>query len=213
MAVFEDVEIKWLGHASFKIVYHDKVIFIDPYNVPASEEEFADYILITHEHYDHFSPKDIKKLQADKTEVIATPGCISKMEGELVILPTNEKRTFPDFTLYSVPAYNIGKAFHPKDFGNGYVIQIGTQTIYHAGDTDFIPEMEKLREFEIDIALLPVGGTFTMDVREAVKAIKAIQPKKVWPMHYGTLPQTTADIDQLKQLIKNYELNVEVITE
>ena len=202
--------IHWLGHASFKIT-NDKKIFIDPYQL--KKKETADIILITHSHYDHCSRDDVDMLKGPQTVIITTKDSASQLSGNIKIINPGETITEAGIQIEAVPAYNMRKAFHPKDFGNGYVIQIGTQTIYHAGDTDFIPEMEKLREFEIDIALLPVGGTFTMDVREAVKAIKAIQPKKVWPMHYGTLPQTTADIDQLKQLIKNYELNVEVITE
>ncbi len=214
MVKIEDVNITWLGHAGFKIkTPSNKIIYIDPYVIKDENIEAADYILITHDHYDHLCKDTINKLTKQNTEIIGTPSCISKAEGNLRIMPNDEKKVFPDFELWSVPAYNREKQFHPRGFVNGYVLVFPTLTIYHAGDTDFIPEMEKLKKFDIDVALLPVGGTYTMDVREAVKAVRAIKPKKVWPMHYGTIEGTEADINQLKQLIKNYELNVEVITE
>ncbi len=213
MAEFDGISINWLGHAGFKIkTSHGKIIYIDPYVIKDEEIEAADYILITHDHYDHLCKETISKLKKDSTEIIGTPSCISKIEGDLRIIPNNEKRVFPDFELWSIPAYNMEKSFHPKGFVNGYVISIAGFVIYHAGDTDFIPEMEKLKEFEIDVALLPVGGTYTMDIRDAVKAVRAIKPKKVWPMHYGTIENTEADIGKFKQMLENYELDAEVVT-
>ena len=96
-----------------------------------------------------------------------------------------------------MPAYNPAKQFHPRSYnGVGYILEIQGTRIYHAGDTDFIPEMEK---FKVDIALLPIGGTYTMDVEEAVKAIKALNPRLVIPIHYGTIVGNIQDAEKLKE--------------
>lgn len=213
MVIIEEVSVNWIGHAGFKIKALGLIIYIDPYIISEEEKEIADYIIITHEHYDHCNLALIKKLSGNLTQVIAPPSCISKIESEINIIAPEEKKNFELFTLESVPSYNLEKRFHPRDAGNGYILSINGVKIYHAGDTDLIPEMNNLRKEEIDLALLPVGGTYTMDIREAVKALQVIQPKKVFPMHYGTLEGTSADIEQFKQLIKNYELAVEVVTE
>lgn len=213
MPIINGVEIKWLGHSGFKIEYAGYVIYIDPFVLPESERENADYILVTHEHFDHFSVDTINKIMTEKTSIIAPPSCIGKVEHDINIILPGEKKVFDFFELETVPAYNKEKKFHSKDNGYGYILNIKGTKIYHAGDTDFIPEMAALKKKHLHIALLPVGGTYTMDVREAVKAVEAIMPVFAFPMHYGTLAQTSANIDDFKKRIENRGVNVKVLVE
>jgi L-ascorbate metabolism protein UlaG (beta-lactamase superfamily) len=160
------VKLKWLGHASFRIKTGSHTLYLDPF--AGEYDEPADLILSTHDHYDHN--------QVDK--VSRKPGC-QVFQG-----PTNEDLGW--VKVKSVPAYNVGKEFHPKGTGVGYLITAEGKTIYHAGDTDVIPEMKDLKG-KVDVALLPVGGKYTMNLEEAGKAVEVIQPKKVVPMHYNSI--------------------------
>jgi L-ascorbate metabolism protein UlaG (beta-lactamase superfamily) len=110
-------------------------------------------------------------------------------------LDIGEEEKLEGLTVKTVPAYNIDKPFHPRGSGAGYIIEIDGVKIYHAGDTDFIPEM---KEIEVDVALIPVGGKYTMDLEQAKEALEAIKADKVIPMHYGALPETQADVEKLK---------------
>jgi len=200
-----NVKLDWLGHASFKIT-NKKVIYIDPYNVPP--EEKADIILITHSHSDHCSIEDIKGIVRDGTIIIITPDCQSKLsdiQGIKVHLAKPGKKIGAlGIVVEAVPAYNINKNFHEKsNEWVGYIINIDGKRIYHAGDTDFIPEMKELKE--IDVALLPVGGKYTMDAKEAAEAANAIKPKVAVPMHYGSIVGSEEDAKRFKELC-----NVEV---
>ncbi len=161
------MNIQWLGHASFRIHAAGKVIYIDPYWGDDYSEP-ADFILVTHGHYDHNA--------VDK--------CAEASDCRLVDGDIDE--TINSIHIKSVPAYNIGKDFHPKGVGRGYLITAEGKTVYHSGDTDLIPEMDGLKP---DWALLPVGGTYTMDVAEAILASKAMGAKHVIPMHYNSLDQ------------------------
>jgi len=193
MFELDGIKIFWLGHASFKIKAVNKIIYIDPYNI--TEDEKADFILVTHEHFDHFDPKSIKAISDDKTIVIGPP-----TERKIKI---GETLTFDNIKIEAVEAYNVEKSFHPRGLGVGYLIEIDKKTIYHAGDTDFIPEMKNLAG-KIDVALLPIGGTYTMDIKDAVEAVKTIKPKYVIPMHYGTLKETMADPEEFKKLVNGF---------
>jgi L-ascorbate metabolism protein UlaG (beta-lactamase superfamily) len=176
--------ISWLGHASFKI-RQDVIIYIDPWKI--SNTEVADIILITHSHFDHFSPKDIRKVQDNNTVIIA-PGDCAIEQGETISLKHGDSISVKGVNVEAVPAYNIHKDFHPRDKQwVGYNIDIAGVKVYHAGDTDFIPEMERLHTH---IALLPVGGTYTMDIDDAIKAAQSIKPDIVIPMHYGDIVGT-----------------------
>jgi len=206
MLELNGIKIFWLGHASFKIKTDNRIIYVDPYNI--FKEEQADLILITHKHFDHFDQKSIKVLSNEKTIIIGPPDkeeitpALQKAKGASPWygIKVGEKMEFDGISVEAVEAYNIGKNFHPKGLGVGYLIEIGKKTIYHAGDTDFIPEMKSL-ENRVDVALLPIGGTYTMDVREAVKAVKTIRPRLVIPMHYGSLKETQADPEEFKKLV------------
>ena len=187
--------IHWLGHASFKIT-GDKVIYIDPYEI--SETEKADIILITHTHHDHLSLDDIEKIRKLDTSVFAPEDARSKLSDFKSVKPY-QFFNVGKIRIETVPAYNLDKEFHPEEKNwVGYVIEINGQKIYHAGDTDLIPEMSELKD--IDVALLPIGGTYTMDVTEALQAVNIIQPKVVIPMHYGKLSGTKMDAEKFKQL-------------
>ncbi len=175
-------EITWLGHASFKIK-NEMILYIDPWNIDPDEEK-ADLVLITHEHFDHLSPEDIEKVQGDHTVVVTIPLCESKIAGEVKVIQAGETIRISDVEIEAVPAYNINKSFHQKEAGRvGYIITMGGERIYHAGDSDLIPEMESI---DVDVALLPVGGVYTMSPEEAAKAANRIRPKLAIPMHWGT---------------------------
>jgi L-ascorbate metabolism protein UlaG (beta-lactamase superfamily) len=180
-----NTSIKWLGHASFEIKAEDKSIYIDPYEGEYGDK--ADLILVSHSHDDHCELSKIKMIRKKDTIVIAPADCASKIGGNVKTLKPEEKVSVGDVTVEAVQAYNYkrfrspGNPFHPKGSGVGYLVTVGDRTIYHAGDTDFIPEMKNLRN--IYLALLPSGGTYTMDGLEAAEAVLAIRPEFVIPMH------------------------------
>ena len=202
-----NMKIKWLGHSSFKIT-EKVVIYLDPYKI--KEKEKADIILISHRHHDHYSPEDIGLISKEDTVIVATED-ISK-ELSAIRMKAGDKFHLRGINIEAVPAYNIDKfrsennPFHPKDFGIGYIIETENSKVYFAGDTDFIPEMKKIRA---DIALLPVGGTYTMTVDEAVGAARKIKPRIAIPMHFGTLIGSKADAEDFK--IKTEKAGIKVV--
>jgi L-ascorbate metabolism protein UlaG (beta-lactamase superfamily) len=183
------IYVKWLGHASFQIKTPDKIIYIDlkKYEKVIETSEKADVILVTQYHGDHCSPPKIEKLRKANTVIIAPKDCAKRIRGTVKTLKPEEEIAIGDITIKAVEAYNVkrfkpsGKPWHPKGYGVGYLIRIEGKTIYHAGDTDFIPEMGKLKN--IDLALLPTGNKYTMDNSEAAEAAIAIKPKTAMPMH------------------------------
>ncbi len=189
------VEITYLKHAGFKIKGSSIVLYIDPYEVTKDLEK-ADLILVTHEHFDHMDIKSIKNLSKSDTIVVHPSGCI--VEGyETCEVNTGEKIDIKGVTIEAIPAYNIDKPFH-KEGCVGYIVTVDGVRIYHAGDTDRIPEMKGL---EVDVALLPIGGTYTMDVKDAIEATKDIKAKYYIPMHYGAIPNTEADPEKFKEKV------------
>jgi L-ascorbate metabolism protein UlaG (beta-lactamase superfamily) len=183
------IYVKWLGHASFQIRAADKIIYIDlkKYGKVVETSEKADIILVTHNHGDHCSPPKIQKLRKKDTVVIAPKNCASRIGGSVRTVKPGEETTVNGVRIETVQAYNIkrlkpsGKPWHPKGYGVGYLIKVEGKTIYHAGDTDFIPEMRHLKN--IDLALLPTGDKYTMDNAEAAEAGIAISPKTAMAMH------------------------------
>jgi len=187
--------IKWLGHASFKII-GEKIIYIDPWKLKKRDK--ADIILITHYHYDHFSPADISKIQTDQTVIVLPEGDEGKLKGNIKKIKSGDYLNIDGVTIEAVPAYNINKSYHPKEKGwVGYIIKIRGFSIYHAGDTDFIPEMKKIK---VDIAFLPIGGTYTMNAEEAAKACAAFNPEIAIPMHYGDIVGSGEDAKKFKEM-------------
>lgn len=199
--------IKWFGHASFQLKVDKKIIYIDPYKGDYSEK--ANLILVTHSHGDHCSVAKIKSARGAATVVFAPEDCVKKLKGSVRTLKVGEEATVGEIKVRAVEAYNVkrfrsaGNPFHPKGFGVGYLITALGKTVYHAGDTDFISEMKKLGH--IDVALLPSGGTYTMDNPEAAEAALTIKPVVVVPMHrWDTKP------DEFKKKVEA-DSNIKVV--
>ncbi|AEA47907.1 MBL fold metallo-hydrolase [Archaeoglobus veneficus] len=189
--VYKGVEVTYLKHAGFRIK-GSVTVYIDPFEVPKGMEK-ADLILVTHDHFDHKDVKSIMNIADEETVVVYPKGCI--VEGyKSCEVSAGEKLEVKGVKIETVPAYNINKPYH-KEGGVGYIVEVDKVRIYHAGDTDRIPEMKNIR---VDIALLPIGGTYTMDVKEAVEAAGDIQASYYIPMHYGAIPGTEANPEEFK---------------
>jgi len=206
--------LHWLGHDSFRLD-GPPVIYFDPWKLPPGSP-LADVILVSHDHYDHLSADDVKKVSGPKTVVIANPSAAAKLKRARVIRP-GEKITVGDVTVEAVPAYNLNKfrspgvVFHPKTAEhNGYIVAVGGERLYHAGDTDHIPEMSGL---QCDVALLPVSGTYVMIAEEAAEAAKSIKPRVAVPMHYGDkdVVGTLADAERFKQLCEQAGIEAQIL--
>lgn len=179
--------IHWLGHDSFRLESAGLQIYIDPYQLSGGPP--ADLILITHDHQDHCSPADVAKIQKEETIIVTIAAAAAKLKGEIKIVQPGDQITVRGIPIEAVPAYNLtkfrspGNPFHPKEAGHvGFILTLDGQRIYHTGDADVIPEMET---FDVDIALLPVSGTYVMTADEAVEAASLIKPKVAIPMHVG----------------------------
>lgn len=195
----EDIlsKIVWLGHDGFRIDA-SKTVYIDPYQIPDGPR--ADLILITHEHFDHCSPDDVAKIQQSGSVIITEKDSAAKFSGDVRVVSVGETVTVDDINIEAVPAYNTNKDFHPKSKGwLGFIVEIDGVKVYHAGDTDFIPEM---KDFKTDIALLPVSGTYVMTAEEAVEAALAINPKVAIPMHYGAIVGGAQDAENFKTALE-----------
>jgi L-ascorbate metabolism protein UlaG (beta-lactamase superfamily) len=206
--------LHWLGHDSFRLD-GPPVIYFDPWKLPHGSP-VADLILVSHDHGDHCSPGDVKKLRGPKTVVIANPTAAAKLPGARVMRP-GEKITVGDVTVEAVPAYNLtkfrspGNPFHPhKAEHNGYIVTVGGERLYHAGDTDHIPEMS---DFKCDVALLPVSGTYVMTAEEAAEAARSIKLSVAVPMHWGDkeVVGTLADAERFKKLCEKAGIEVVIL--
>lgn len=206
---YNNLEIHWLGHASFLIKYYGIRIFIDPFKLKDTVKKEADYVFITHSHYDHLSLEDLSEMKIKN--IIAPADAISKLrrfETNIIIVQPEKEYQLKDFKFKTIPAYNIEKPYHPKiNEWIGYLLIFDNATVYHSGDTDAIHEMSQLTG-KVDIALLPIGGTYTMNAEEAVYAIKLIKPKIVIPMHYGKIVGSRKDVEKLKSLLAEEKIEV-----
>lgn len=193
-------------HSSIKIK-SEKTVYIDPFRIE-KEKHDADIIFITHNHYDHYSEEDIKKVINDDTVVVAPKTVnISKNMKNVIAVEPNEGYEILGIKIETIPAYNINKKFHPKDNNwVGYILELEGQRLYIPGDTDITRENEKV---ECDIAFVPIGGTYTMDYKEAAELINKIKPKVTIPIHYGSIVGTSKDAISFKDLLdENIECNI-----
>ena len=221
---YQNLQIYHFNHDSVRLEGEGQVVYLDPYNLQENQLKLADFIFITHKHFDHLSPNDIKKIMAARTVIIAPHECQSQLTGlrakEIIYVAPNQELALAGLKVRIIPAYNINKfrlpgiAYHPREDGEvGYVISFGQLAVYHAGDTDNILEMNQLKN--IDIAFLPVSGTYVMSWQEAVEAAKIIKPKMVIPIHYGSVAGSRDDAENFQQaVLKEPELRdcrVEII--
>lgn len=212
------IELRWLGHSGF-LITNGKTVYIDPYNISISEPK-ADIILVTHGHYDHCSLADLQKIIKKGTTIVISPDCQSKItrleDVNMQVVESGDEITIEGVKLHAVPAYNLEKDFHPKSENwHGYVIKMENTIIYHAGDTDLIPEMQKLTGYGKQgnefIALLPVGGEFTMGVGEAVEAASLIRPTLAIPIHYGAIAGKKEDAEMFVKLCREKGIKSEIL--
>ena len=189
--------IHWLGHDSIRIDA-GLTIYIDPFKIQPGPP--ADLILITHEHFDHCSPEDVAKIQKDDTVIVTEKDSAKKLSGDVRVLAPGDSLTVKGIEIEAVPSYNINKKFHPKaNNWLGFILTVDGTRVYHAGDTDLIPEMT---DINADIALVPVSGTYVMTANEAVEAALAINPSLAIPMHYGSIVGDTNDAETFKSGLK-----------
>ena len=194
--------IELFAQSALKIKWHNKNIYFDPFKINNNYND-ADYIFITHAHYDHFSLEDILKVKNDNTKIIITCDLIDKVKNifnEVITVIPNMEYTIDDINFKTTYAYNLNKNFHKKEFNwVGYILNLNN-VIYVAGDTDFVPELENIK---CDIACVPIGGTYTMDKYEASNLIKTIKPKYVIPIHYETVVGSKRDALDFQDILKN----------
>jgi L-ascorbate metabolism protein UlaG (beta-lactamase superfamily) len=192
--------LEWLGHSGFRIRAGRSVVYIDPYRVPEDAPQ-ADLILITHGHYDHFSPQDVERLSGDSTWLVGPAAVAERVSGRVHSIAPGElleDELVRGVGVAAVAAYNTskrdaeGRLFHPREAGCvGFDLNVRGERIYHSGDTDVIPEMDSVTG--VDVALLPVSGVYVMTADEAAEAARRIQPRVAVPMHWGEHIGTEAD--------------------
>jgi len=201
---YGELTIRRLAHAAFRVSGAGRVIYIDPFRIAQAPRD-GDIVVCTHDHYDHCSPEDVRKVAKPGATIIASVNCERKVRGmgfEYKLLRPGDTVAVHGVEIRAVPAYNVGKHFHPRDYhGIGVLIKHAGVTIYHAGDTDLIPEMEQLRG-QVDVALLPVSGVYVMDAAEAAKAALLIQPRVAVPMHYGEIVGSERDAEAFRRALE-----------
>jgi L-ascorbate metabolism protein UlaG (beta-lactamase superfamily) len=183
--------VEWLGHSGFRIKAPGGYVYIDPYRVDGGPP--ADLILITHGHYDHFSPQDVERLSHERTWLVGPPAVAERVSGRVLSISPGEavdRELVRGVQVAAVAAYNTskrdgeGKLFHPREAGwVGYDLNVRGERLYHSGDTDVIPEMDMVTG--VDVALLAVSGVYVMTADEAAEAARRIQPRTAVPMHWG----------------------------
>jgi L-ascorbate metabolism protein UlaG (beta-lactamase superfamily) len=191
-------KIKWLGHASFRLEGDKAVVYIDPWKLKSGPP--ADVVLITHSHFDHLSEEDVAKIRKDSTVIIGPPDCKASFGDAFREIAPGRTLVAGDVNVEAVPAYNVDKDFHPKrNNWVGFIVTLDGVRVYHTGDTDSIPEMSDVKA---DVALVPVGGTYTMTTAQAAEALGRIAPLVAVPMHCGDIVGSLDDRHALEREAK-----------
>lgn len=191
-------DLHWLGHDCFRLDRPQGPIYFDPYEISGGPA--ASLILVSHDHFDHCSPDDLAKVMGPDTVIITEKNSAAKLSGEVRVLEPGQSVQVGEVTVEAVPAYNLNKDFHPlANAWLGFIVTVDGVRVYHAGDTDYIPEMEQLH---VDVALLPVSGTYVMTAEEAITAAQAIGPKLAIPMHYGAIVGSEADAAEFAEALQ-----------
>ncbi|UCC92046.1 MAG: MBL fold metallo-hydrolase [Candidatus Aenigmatarchaeota archaeon] len=203
------MKITWLGHATFRIETSGKTIYIDPYVLPQGSP-LADIILITHDHYDHCDSSKVNEIRTENTQIVTTEKAAGKLSGEIKTVRAGDSLEIEGIRILAVDAYNVGKPFHPKGDGVGFVIESEGKKVYHTGDSDYVPEMKSLQG--LTVVLVPIGGTYTMDINEASEAVLAMKPRIAIPMHYNFLEGLQANANEFKKKVESQgETKVEIL--
>jgi len=192
----------WFKQSGFRVQDGNKVIYFDPYQISITPND-ADVIFITHSHSDHCDPASVRKILKDGSKILTEPesaNTLKSVSANITVVKPGDELTVDGFKVKVVPSYNINKSNHPKSKNYlGFVVTLSDgRRVYQAGDTDNIPEMA---DIQTDIALLPIGGTYTMTASEAAEAAKVIRPKVAVPMHYGAVVGSVRDAEQFQQLL------------
>ena len=203
-----------LCHSSIRIK-SKKIIYIDPFNIKQNYND-ADIIFITHDHYDHYSEEDIKKVKKEDTVIVAPEDLLTKIlkagfeKNNIYLVEPSKEYIVKEIKFQTIPAYNLEKQFHPrKNNWVGYVLEIEGFKYYIAGDTDITPENLKIK---CDIAFVPVGGTYTMNFKEAAHLINTIKPRVAIPIHYGSIVGTKQDAIEFSKLVNSkIECRLEIL--
>ena len=204
------MKIKWLGHASFRVEAAGKTLYFDPFVLPDKSPK-ADIILVTHEHFDHCDPDKIKSISTPKTRIVTTSKAAEMLSGNITIVKPGDSLEIDGIKIRAAYAYNKNKPFHTRGEYAGFVVEAEGKRIYYAGDTDVIPEMNRLQG--LTVAMLPIGGTYTMTADESVDAIAAMKPKIVIPMHYNYIKGVEADAEKWKMKVEAGSMSRVVILE
>ena len=199
--MLENVEV--LCHSSIRFS-KGNTIYFDPFKIETNYND-ADVIFITHDHYDHYSEEDIGKIVKEDTVIVIPEDLRTKVlkkgwkEENIITVIPNKSYTVKNIEFQTVPAYNVNKQFHPKENNwVGYLVNMEGITYYISGDTDITEENKKVK---CDVAFVPVGGTYTMDYKEAAELINEIKPKVAVPTHYGTIVGSKEDGAKFAKLV------------
>lgn len=213
---YENIKIERPNHDTV-ILRGPKTVVIDPFKVGVIPE--VDLVLITHDHFDHFSPEDLAQIiDPGRTALVGPESCLENLMHirtlETEFMVAGNERVVANVLLRAVPAYNInkfkapGEPFHPREAGYlGYIVTMSETKFYHTGDTDFIKEMKNLGP--IDVMFVPISGTYVMTVDEAVEAVKAVKPRLAIPMHYGAIVGDRPQAEEFKRkLYDTYKVEI-----
>ncbi|MBR4701263.1 MAG: MBL fold metallo-hydrolase [Oscillospiraceae bacterium] len=191
------------AHSSVRVEAEGKVLYVDPFKLQAAPHD-ADLIFLTHDHFDHYSPEDVEKVLKETTVFVLPQSTAKAAAAQIgnrgtVIAEPGKPGAAAGIVFEAVPAYNPNKQFHPRKNGwVGYVLQLNGLRLYVAGDTDATEEAAAVR---CDVAMLPIGGKYTMDALEAAALVKQMRPQAVIPIHYGSVAGVPEDFDRFREAV------------